>query len=61
MIHVDDWEMREDVQKEVMDIWKEINSDNLLQVADTEGYWNDFYQMFGFRVEGVDYTQDVPV
>ena len=61
MIHVDDLEMREDVQKEVMDIWKEINSDNLLQVADTEGYWNDFYQMFGFRVEGVDYTQDVPV
>lgn len=61
MIHVDDWEMREDVQKEVMDIWKEINSDNLLQVADTEGYWDDFYQMFGFRVEGVDYTQDVPV
>lgn len=61
MIHVDDWEMREDVQNEVMNIWKKINSDNLLQLADTQGYWDDFYQMFGFRMEGVDYTQDVPV
>ncbi len=61
MIHVDDWEMREDVQNEVMDIWKKIDSGNLLELADTQGYWDDFYQMFGFRMEGVDYTQDVPV
>ncbi len=61
MIHVDDYEMQEDVQKEVMDIWKRIDSDNLLQLADTEGYWDDFYQMFGFRVADVDYTKDVMV
>ncbi|MGN0155000.1 MAG: enoyl-ACP reductase FabV [Lachnospiraceae bacterium] len=61
MFHVDDWEMREDVQKEVMDIWEQIDSDNLLKLADTEGYWTDFYQMFGFRVEGVDYSLDVEI
>lgn len=61
MFHVDDWEMREDVQAEVMDIWKNLDSDNLLEKADTEGYWNDFYQMFGFRMEGVDYSLDVEV
>lgn len=61
MLHVDDWEMREDVQKEVMDIWKQINSDNLLELADTEGYWLDFYQMFGFKMDGVDYSADVEV
>lgn len=60
MLHVDDWEMREDVQSEVMDIWEQINSDNLLDLADTEGYWNDFYQMFGFKVDGVDYQAEVP-
>ncbi len=61
MIHVDDWEMREDVQSEVMTIWEKIDSDNLLELADTEGYWLDFYQMFGFRMDGVDYEADVEV
>ena len=61
MLHVDDWEMREDVQREVMDIWEQINSDNLLELADTEGYWLDFYQMFGFKMDGVDYSVDVEV
>lgn len=61
MLHVDDWEMRKDVQREVMDIWEQINSDNLLELADTEGYWLDFYQMFGFKMDGVDYSLDVEV
>ena len=61
MLHVDDWEMREDVQKEVMDIWEQINSDNLFELADTEGYWLDFYQMFGFKMDGVDYSADVEI
>lgn len=61
MLHVDDWEMREDVQSEVMDIWEKINSDNLLELADTEGYWEDFYNMFGFKMDGVDYSADVEV
>ncbi len=61
MLHVDDWEMREDVQKEVMDIWQQIDSENLLELADTEGYWTDFYQMFGFKMDGVDYSADVEV
>lgn len=61
MLHVDDWEMREDVQKEVMDMWQQIDSENLLELADTEGYWTDFYQMFGFKMEGVDYSADVEV
>lgn len=61
MIHVDDWEMREDVQTEVMHLWEQIDSSNLLKLADTEGYWEDFYHMFGFRVDGVDYSLDVEV
>lgn len=61
MIHVDDWEMKEDVQKEVMDIWEKIDTDNLLELADTDGYWLDFYQMFGFKMDGVDYSADVEI
>lgn len=60
-IRLDDWEMREDVQKEVMDIWSQVNSDNVCELADVDGYHEDFYRLFGFRFEGVDYTQDVEI
>lgn len=60
MLHVDDWEMREDVQSEVMDIWEKIDSENILSLADTKGYWDDFYHMFGFNVDGVEYDKEVP-
>ncbi len=61
MIHVDDLEMRQDVQDEVMDTWEKIGSDNLMNLADTEGYWMDFYNMFGFKLDDVDYAEDVEV
>ena len=61
MIHMDDWEMREDVQNDVMGIWEQVNSDNLLALADVDGYWEDFYHMFGFKFQEVDYTADVQV
>lgn len=61
MLHVDDLEMRDDVQSSVMDIWEKINSDTLLDLADTDGYWNDFYNMFGFKMDGVDYSAEVEV
>ena len=61
MIHVDDYEMKPEIQNEVMAVWDKIDSDTLFDMADTEGYWLDFYQMFGFKVEGVDYSVDVEV
>ena len=61
MIRMDDWEMREDVQQEVKQAWDRINSDNLQQLADVDGYWEDFYHMFGFGIDGVDYDADVQV
>ena len=27
--------------------------------CDIDGYWEDFYHMFGFRYEDIDYTQDI--
>ena len=60
-IRLDDWELREDVQKEVMDIWAEVTEENIRQVADVEGYWEDFYHMFGFKYDNIDYTKDVEI
>ena len=57
-IRIDDWEMREDVQKEVASLWNEVTTENLSQLGDLEGYRKEFYQLFGFDVPNVDYTKD---
>jgi enoyl-[acyl-carrier protein] reductase/trans-2-enoyl-CoA reductase (NAD+) len=58
-VRIDDWEMREDVQAEVTELWKTATTENLSEIGDLEGYSNDFYNLFGFKVGGVDYTADV--
>lgn len=60
-IRIDDWEMREDVQDEISKYWTEVNSENLKEITDIEGYRKDFFQMFGFETDGVDYEEDVEV
>ena len=60
-IRLDDFELREDVQNKVSEIWKTIDSDNLIQYVDLDGYWDSFYQMFGFRFEDIDYDADVQI
>ncbi len=61
LIRMDDWELREDIQKRIMESWKQVNNDNLHALTDIDGYWDDFYHMFGFRFDGIDYTADVEI
>ena len=58
-VRIDDWEMREDVQAEVSELWKTATTENLSEIGDLDGYSNDFYNLFGFKVDGVDYAADV--
>lgn len=58
-IRLDDLELSEDVQKEVKRRWELVDTDNIKELGDIEGYWEDFYHMFGFGEEGVDYEADV--
>lgn len=58
-IRVDDLEMRKDVQRQVMTLWPQITTENLLQLTDLQGYREDFYNLFGFHVAGVDYDAEV--
>ncbi len=60
-IRIDDWEMREDVQNEVLSLWEKITNDNISESADIDGYWDDFYKIFGFNTDGVDYDADVDI
>ena len=57
-IRVDDWEMRSDVQEKIAILWGEAVTENLSQIGDLEGYRKDFYNLFGFDVDGVDYEVD---
>lgn len=58
-IRVDDWEMRDDVQAEVAKLWKEVTTETLPKLGDLEGYNTDFFNLFGFKVDGIDYDEDV--
>ncbi|HLQ99322.1 MAG TPA: enoyl-ACP reductase FabV [Sphingobacterium sp.] len=57
-IRVDDWEMRDDVQAEVQKLWNRANSDNLEEISDIKGYRKEFFQLFGFDFDEVDYDKD---
>jgi len=57
-IRIDDWEMREDVQAKVAALWKEATTETLPSIGDLAGYRNDFLNLFGFEVPGVDYKAD---
>ena len=57
-IRVDDLEMRADVQEKIAKLWVEAVTENLSEIGDLEGYRKDFYNLFGFDVQGVDYKAD---
>ena len=57
-IRLDDLEMQDEIQTEVKKLWEEINSDNLDTHADLDGYYKDFYRLFGFEADGIDYEAD---
>lgn len=60
-VRMDDWEMRDDVQSVVAERWDSVTNENVGDIADIDGYWEDFYNMFGFHIDGVDYTADVEI
>ena len=57
-IRIDDLEMREDVQKEVDDLWKIVTSENINEISDIKGYRDEFFQLFGFNYDNIDYEAD---
>ena len=58
-IRIDDWEMREDVQAEVAKLWETAATENLSEIGDLVGYSNDFFNLFGFKVDGINYEKEV--
>ena len=60
-IRLDDWEMEDKVQNEITKLWDLVTTENIDELGDIEGYWEDFYHMFGFHYDNVDYSADVEI
>jgi enoyl-[acyl-carrier protein] reductase/trans-2-enoyl-CoA reductase (NAD+) len=58
-IRIDDWEMRDDVQKATAELMSRITEENLNELADVAGFRHDFLETHGFDVAGIDYEADV--
>ena len=57
-IRLDDRELLPEVQTEVSDVWGKINTENLHQLSDFDGYQKNFLQLFGFECDYVNYDAD---
>lgn len=57
-IRIDDWEMRADVQDKIKSLWDQATSENLNEIGDLAGYKQDFFNLFGFEFDHVDYNAD---
>ena len=64
-IRLDDLELAPTVQEKITQLWPAVTSDNINSLTDLLGYQQDFYRLFGFALEGVDYhaetEPDVPI
>jgi enoyl-[acyl-carrier protein] reductase/trans-2-enoyl-CoA reductase (NAD+) len=57
-IRIDDLEMLPAVQEAVVKTWDEISTENIYELSDLEGYRREFFQLFGFETEGIDYEAE---
>lgn len=57
-IRIDDWEMSEDIQSKVSELWEKATTESLPEIGDLNGYKSDFLNLFGFGFDGIDYTAD---
>jgi enoyl-[acyl-carrier protein] reductase/trans-2-enoyl-CoA reductase (NAD+) len=55
----DNWEMREDVQSEVEQLWDKITPENFKEIGDYKGVREEFMQLNGFDFDNVDYLADI--
>ena len=58
-IRMDDWELRDEVQNAVKEIWPQVTNENLFELTDYQSYKDEFLKLFGFGVAGIDYEADV--
>lgn len=58
-IRMDLKELEPEVQAEVEAIWRQVDSSNVDELTDFAEYQKEFFKLFGFGYDQVDYDQDV--
>ncbi|OGT55375.1 MAG: trans-2-enoyl-CoA reductase [Gammaproteobacteria bacterium RIFCSPHIGHO2_12_FULL_42_10] len=58
-IRVDDLEMEQDIQRKIEEIWPQVTTENVKSLTDLDGYCDEFYRLFGFNIDGVNYDAEV--
>jgi enoyl-[acyl-carrier protein] reductase/trans-2-enoyl-CoA reductase (NAD+) len=58
-IRLDDWEMREDVQRTTLERMDQVTEENVEAATDIAGFRHDFLEAHGFDVGGIDYERDL--
>ncbi len=58
-IRMDDWELRDEVQNSVKQLWPTVTTENLFELTDYQGYKDEFLKLFGFGFSDINYQADV--
>lgn len=56
---VDELELQPTMQAKVETIWPQVTTENLHELSDFSAYKSEFLRLFGFGIDGVDYTADI--
>lgn len=56
---MDNLELAKEVQDKIEAIWPVVTEENLFDMTDYKSYSEEFLKLFGFGIEGVDYSQEV--
>lgn len=61
LVRLDNFETDETVQSAVMAAFDAVNSSNVADICDVDGFVTDFHRLFGFMVDGIDYAADADI
>ncbi len=57
-LRMDERELDPAIQQQVEALWPQVTEENLFELTDYRGYHQEFLRLFGFGLQGVDYTAD---
>ena len=58
-IRMDDLELQPRIQERISGRMEKVTTENVEELAGLAGFWEDFYHMYGFGYESVDYGADI--
>lgn len=59
LIRIDDLEMLPHIQEKVAQIWEQLTTENVYELTDLVSYRKEFFHLFGFECDNVDYEAEV--